>query len=225
MSTLKAYAVTDDGGNGGDGAACVVFARHSVTARREGANQIDSEFEAVECRRAPTFDDFAPGPVPPLALVAAGWWFECVGCGQRVTDDSYHDDDECQPHEPVECGNWGVYCSADCRDDTVVEKAETKRRQIAAIADLTEFACRKWRGILIEGAPHAYVTRDSDKNYSWWSYPEVDVYFSFPGSRHGRVRLRQDRTGYIELLVPSGDCAAWNDWVAGRRGDIVEEAA
>lgn len=60
---------------------CVRFARSSAQARREGASELDTEWEGIEtCRRAPQFDHFAPGPVPEKALWDAGWRFLCGEC-------------------------------------------------------------------------------------------------------------------------------------------------
>jgi hypothetical protein len=211
VSDLKAYVIRDDGG---DGECCIRFAKHAVVARREGANELNADFESVECRRADYLDEYAPGPVPPLVLIEHGWWFECVGCGQRVTDGSCHDDDEEKPHEPVAFGNWGICCSERCKSEYIAEREEIKQREIAAIAAMTEEACRRWRGILIEGKPHAYIRKCHDGDYSWWSEEQVSIYFSFPGSKVGLAQYRRERNGVAGLLIPLGDHQAWNVWRA-----------
>ena len=63
-ATLKAYIVTEEN----EGHASVEFARHAIAARRVGANELDTDFEYVTCRRAPVFDEYAPGPVPALVI-------------------------------------------------------------------------------------------------------------------------------------------------------------
>lgn len=78
MSTpLKAYVVHEDD----EGNCAVVFATNGATARRDGANELNLSFEEVaSCRRQPAFDQYAPGPVPMHATLAAGWWHECGHC-------------------------------------------------------------------------------------------------------------------------------------------------
>lgn len=210
QATLRAFVVTEPQ----EGHAVVIFSRHAVVARREGANDLDTEFQCVECRRAPALDEYAPGPVSPLVLLDHGWWFECVGCNVRITADLEDEDADGNPigFDPVDAGSGSLYCSPTCEADDLAERAETKRRQISAIAQLTEEACRRWRGILIEGRPHAYVIRRSDRDYVWWSQPQVSITFSFPGSRHGLSQYRLEPNGTAGLLVPLGDMEAWHAW-------------
>jgi hypothetical protein len=82
----RAFVVSEDH----EGKAIVVFAQHNVVARREGAQELNEEFEYVECRRAPEFDSFTEqGYVPRRALLAAGWWQQCHGpvCEKRLDGD------------------------------------------------------------------------------------------------------------------------------------------
>lgn len=75
MSNLKAYSVQMDEHG------CVRFATNGAAARREGANELDTDWEAIiSCRRAPHFDCYAPGPVPEKALWDSGWRFLCEKC-------------------------------------------------------------------------------------------------------------------------------------------------
>jgi len=84
MPRLKAYQVSD----GNDG-CCIRFATNSATARREGANEIDCEWEDIDyCHRRPEFDQYAPGPVPHEVLIEHGWWWECGHCYERVNADT-----------------------------------------------------------------------------------------------------------------------------------------
>ena len=122
MMAIKAFEVHD-----GDERTVVVFAKFGVVARRYGANEMGIEFEEVEsCRRVKGFDKYAPGPVPPLSLIDAGWWLECWGCACRI--DSYLEDDDRQL-APVQRGQQ-IYCTAEClaaSDRHDVEAGEAKR--------------------------------------------------------------------------------------------------
>ena len=76
---MKAYVVSD-----GDEQDEIVFSEHAASARREGAGMIGLTFEEVEsCRRAPEFDQYAPGPVPLRATLAAGWFHYCASTAGR----------------------------------------------------------------------------------------------------------------------------------------------
>ena len=85
LQPLKAYSVQ------GNEYGCIAFARSGVVARREGANELNIEFEEVEsCRRMPGLDEYAgkPGGVPMSVLVENfGWSQECGYCERRVYSD------------------------------------------------------------------------------------------------------------------------------------------
>jgi hypothetical protein len=86
----------------------VVFHSHGLAARRLGANEFDGDFDAVKCRRAKEFDEYAAqGFVPPLVLLKNGWWFTCSGCFERVSEE-----DSCV----IEAGPNTVFCSKECQE-------------------------------------------------------------------------------------------------------------
>lgn len=79
VKPLVAYSVQ------ADECGCVRFARSGAQARREGASEMDTDWEGIEtCRRAPQFDHYSPGPVPEKALFEAGWRFLCETCEARA---------------------------------------------------------------------------------------------------------------------------------------------
>ena len=83
---LVAYSVQ------ADEYGCIRFARNGAQARRQGAAEMDIEWEdIISCRRAADFDQYAPGPVPEIALWKAGWRFLCCQCESPA-----HDDGLCQ---------------------------------------------------------------------------------------------------------------------------------
>lgn len=175
---LKAYSVQ------GYEYGCIVFATNSATARREGANQIDYEWEDIEsCRRAPWADAYAQERrVPPLVMIDHGWWFECSHCGTKVSSDSsdYDDDGNEIPHSPVAEGDC-VYCTQKCLDAEHKEREERKQ----------------WHDESVK----ATLERFPGVNVQWVSScAPASVAFTFPGGKHGvtwdvgdsTVRLQQD---------------------------------
>ncbi|MBY0238103.1 MAG: hypothetical protein K2X55_02205 [Burkholderiaceae bacterium] len=122
MKQLKAYEVYDGGDNW-----AIIFATNSATARREGASECGCEFHEVDhCRRKPELDRYAPGPVPPQALIDAGWGFECRrhGCSNWArADDDY-----------VIRGDF-VYCCSTCHAMDCARLRQNEAAQ-AAMCDL-----------------------------------------------------------------------------------------
>ncbi|MBR8279755.1 hypothetical protein [Burkholderia vietnamiensis] len=172
---LKAYQVNVDAD---DVYSCVVFATNSATARREGASELGYEWDDVEsCRRRPNFDEYAPGPVPPRALIEDGWRFECHGCGTPVSDNEYDDDgNEIDPGAYV-VRKQQVFCCQEClaRDDA------RKRMNVAAQNALIELVEAKFPGCAIQRV-HVYGERlePSEPGHGH----KCVAYFTFPGSRY-----------------------------------------
>ena len=70
-----------------EGSSTIIFHHHGLAARREGANELDLDFEDVECSRQAYFDEYAEqGFVPREILIGAGWWFECNYCPHHITE-------------------------------------------------------------------------------------------------------------------------------------------
>ncbi|MDF3837096.1 hypothetical protein P3W85_29695 [Cupriavidus basilensis] len=169
---LKAYEVYDGGDNW-----TIVFATNSASARREGAGEIGCEWGDVDhCRRKPELDQYAPGPVPPLALIAAGWRYECGHCGCRVDEDM--EDVEPDPHfdasdvGAVAVGQM-VYCSHSC---TAMARAEKRSRKAAesALIELVETKFPRSTVTHVNVYGHRLTT---DKG-------RCVACFTFPGGQH-----------------------------------------
>ena len=184
---LRAYSVQ------GYETGCVVFAPSNVVARRNGANELDIPFEGVEsCRLAPEFDEFAPGPVPAKALLAAGWWQYCSGCGKQVRedDDEFEDEAETIPAQLVYVGDHSVFCSQSCHDNEMAERA--KRKQVHD--DMLAYATAKWPGIVVTGS------------YEFTVPPSMS--FTFPGGQYP-VRFN---AGESHVTVVAVDKEAWDSF-------------
>lgn len=207
--TLKAYEVHD-----GDEGWAIVFATNGATARRLGAGELSVSFEEVEfCRRMPAVDQYAPGPVPPLALIDLGWWFECYGCGRIVNDDVT--DDQGRPLTPVADGQE-VYCCAGCR---AKNRAATVRRckvEADTIDAMVGMVLARYPNATITGQHVHAVDRDG-----WAEVKQASIAFTFPGSRYGSAEICYDITKgrhcdthiLYDLRVAHGDLAAWEAWL------------
>lgn len=126
MSALRAYMVSDDEHS------VIRFAKYSVVARREGANELDVEFGDVRCERAPYADAYTEQRwVPAEVLMANGWWISCGHCGAQVFDDN--EDEDGNPKVPVFEGKH-TYCDQDCKDAEEHDRAERARLKQEVIA-------------------------------------------------------------------------------------------
>lgn len=175
---LKAYVVREPD----EGHCRIVFATRNVVARREGAAELNIEFEEVEsCTRAPWADQYAPGPVPVQAMIEAGWWYECeCGCGRRIDNgegqhniDADGDDGELNPMDPVYFDH-GVYWNQKCIDaenEYRRQQAEAKARDQAEV----EAAVR-------EKFPFATDVK-ALRYYSDGKFDALVASFMFPGGR------------------------------------------
>lgn len=172
--TLKAYMVTDTY----EGHASVEFAHHAVVARREGANELNTEFDAVTCRRAPQFDHFAPGPVPRMALIEDGWWFECSNCYRRAEERDWDDVDDPRPMEPCVNGQDLVFCCKACR----AEHGAKRRAREDATDALCELIYTRFPAAHIRST-HVYGERleKAEKGGGILSSASFDL----PGLQHG----------------------------------------
>lgn len=86
----------------------VIFHKHGVAARRLGANELNRDFNEVECRRSKEFDEYAEsGTVPPMALLENDWWVTCFGCHKTI----YKDDGPVAGSDEI----LSIYCSAECK--------------------------------------------------------------------------------------------------------------
>lgn len=186
MSGLKAYAVTDVWG---DGYARIAFAKHAVTARREGASELGCEFGDVSCRRASWADSYAPGPVPIRTMIeVGGWWYECSGCDEHVdseTESPVYEEDKAR-----------VWCSEGCREQfralQAAQKAEEEaKRKAATDAVLARF---QWAEI-------DYVADYCGKTRVWFRFPGGQGTASWvPGD--GTVSVERRDLGAFRALVP-----------------------
>lgn len=192
MSQMRAFSVTELNENTGG----IVFAKHAVTARREGANEYaDGDFGYVSCHRAPWADKFVDiRDVPVSVMIDHGWHFECHGCGARIDEDWLNE--EGLPVEGViGTQSTSVYCCARCKWRTMKENAKRAEQQRIAIdAYKAEVLKRFPDAEICEAEPghlpphHAYVTRDKGA----WHWGQVAISFKFPGMKIAPAHYRRD---------------------------------
>lgn len=189
---LKAYAVTEEG----EGTGGIVFARHAVVARREGANEYgDGEFELVSCRRAPWADAYAgTDGVPVSVMVDNGWHFECGSCGRRIDNDMLWEND-LLPEDVIGTQHTTAYCNERCEARDKLDRAEAKHRERRWIRRFEKIVLRRFpdASIMKDGGrfcrPHAYAKRSKD---GVWRIEQVVVSFTWPGQEIGPASLRVD---------------------------------
>lgn len=167
---LRAYTVHD-----GDEGYAVVYARSSAAARRDGANELNCGFEDVGyCRRAPEFDQYAPGPVPPRAQIENGnWWYECMECTEHVDDET---------PEPVYLGQF-VFCCKECH-----AYYERDKRDAVEFEDMAcELLAARYPGAVLEHVER--VKRDSRV--------PLKLDFTFPGSKYSVQWISGESTASV----------------------------
>lgn len=163
---LKAYQVSS-----GYEDATIRFATNSATARRQGANEIGCDWQDIDtCRRAPQYDQYAPGPIPPEVLIEEGWSYECRRhrCNNEVTRDV---------EERVFAGNGEPYCCEAC----MAQAFAYQRSNEAAQAALVDLVLAHHPDAVVTHI-HVYGERLSPRrDGSMCAYAD----FALPGIKHG----------------------------------------
>lgn len=184
-----------------EGHSCVVFHHHGLAARREGAGQLGEDFEYVECYRAPHFDQFSEqGHVPVIDLLKAGWWFECVQCGNRIIDGNERGADEITPLDKVVTEKSHAYCNQACKDgyDQRIEQHNLKFEEFKAS--------------VIQARPDLDFYKFSGE----WPQLTFIASFKFPGAQYGGSARDQRATGELEWYITNADKEAWDKYEAER---------
>jgi len=210
---LQAYAVTEHCENTGG----IVFANSDIEARKRGASEYaDGEITEVSCKRAPWADQYAAaGRVPVLVMIEYGWWWTCNGCERTVTSDfeDYDDDDVVIDLHPVEDAR-GFWCTPECRDRDLRERAERKIFNAMILDHLRMLLAKRLPGaIAVENEGHVYAVL----NDGLWTAQQARIDFRFPGCVIAPASFRlgcNPNTNEIEALVCAGDLEAYKAWRA-----------
>ncbi len=208
MTTLLCYEVTDHEADfDDDDATMIIFAKSDIAARKRYANQHDyppDTLAGITVKRRADWDQYAPGPVPWLTRVDAGWWVECAGCNVRIAEEDFgerigHDDDDWNMAReygpdisrpimrPIEPKRGVPYCCQQCYDDDMAERRRVKRMTAAAIRIAIARLAVMHPGVTALDRPgcadrHVYVTRD------WRTgkllVHDIRIACTFPGMMH-----------------------------------------
>lgn len=185
-----------------EGHSCIVFHHHALAARREGAGELGEDFECVECFRVPQFDRFADqGYVPVIELLKSGWWFECVNCGNRITDDDDRDEEEVTPLDKVITTKRHAYCNQQCKDnyDDQIKQHNLK--------------FEKFKADVMKARP------DLDFYSFTGEWPQLTLIaqFKFPGAQYGGSVRDQRAEGKFKWYIANGDKQAWDEYEDNRK--------
>ena len=179
---------------GNDEGATIIFNNHGLAARREGSEELDAEFDYVECDRARQYDKYSEqGYVPVEVLVKDGWWFECWNCSTVIN--------ECMDDfNRVVYAKHGVYCSSECQQARKDKIDNVNQEAFDFYVSLVNGWC-KW---------------DITELYGGWPILKPSAKFTFPGAEHGgTVKIGNDRgAGLMEFQVYVANCdrKAYEEW-------------
>lgn len=214
MSCKPLLCFQVDGNDDGESTE-IIFAASSIEAKRRWSSEHwdGQEIAGISANRRPQWDQFAPGPVPSLELIDAGWWMECHGCNVRIDSDgvgnsdaytdSYTHEDWALHHEygpdltlpvmqPVEPTPGAIWCHQGCHDRHMAEKRRIARMTQRARAICKAAVLRRWPGVTIVDRPghsdsHCYVARHSS---GYLLIQDISVRFEIEGMKHGGASLR-----------------------------------
>lgn len=190
---LKAYAVTERS----EAMTVIVFATSGIAARRQGANEHDTDFECIEsCRRAPWADQYqSTGKIPAQAWIDNGYSQTCDYCETVIYGDAT-EDEYGNEQEPIFEGVH-AYCGAGCKAAREQDIAERKASGEAFKAKVQ--------------AERPYLKFTRFRAGYPWIYNSAE--FTFDGAKYGGgVNEKED--GALYWHVSAEDKPAWDRLIA-----------
>lgn len=179
----------------------IQFATSNAAARRQGADEIGTDFGAVSCRRAHWADQYAGQRfIPAKAYIDAGWWFGCNHCGARCDSDASYWDEETETDIALDLVFDGrvVYCSAECKSGHEAEVAARNAR-------FEDFKVR------VAAARPGVTFTEFTGGYPWCGNKGL---FTFPGAQYGGSVTDNEEGTELKWYVAQGDKAAWDYFIA-----------
>lgn len=179
----------------------IQFATSSAAARRQGADEIGTDFSGIaSCRRAHWADRYADlRYIPAKAYIDAGWWFDCNHCGTRCNSDASRWDKETDTDIPLVLVFDGrvVYCSVECK---VGHDAEVSARN-AKFEAFKAAAAEAQPGVTFTGFTGGYP------------YCANSGKFTFPGAQYGGSVRDTEESTELTWWVCAVDKDAWDRFI------------
>lgn len=150
----------------------IQFATSNAVARRQGADEIGTDFSAVSCLRAHWTDQYAGQRyIQAKAYIDAGWWFGCNHYGARCDSDASYRDEETETDIALDLVFDGrvVYCSPGCKTGHEAEVAARNTR-------FEEFKVR------VAAERPGVTFTEFTGGYPWRGNKGL---FTFPGAQYG----------------------------------------
>ncbi|RML70517.1 hypothetical protein ALQ91_100548 [Pseudomonas syringae pv. syringae] len=179
----------------------IQFATSNAAARRQGADEIGTDFSGVSCRRAQWADQYAGVRyIPAQAYIDAGWWFDCNHCGTRCDSDACRWDEESDTDIPLDLVFDGrvVYCSAECKTghDAEVSARNAKFEAFKAAAAAAQ------PGVTFTAFTGGYP------------YCANSGKFTFPGAQYGGSVRDAEESTELTWWICTADKDAWDRFIA-----------
>lgn len=181
--------------------------QEALEAVADRLNEFVTDLDPTRLQRKEAFDKHFPGPVPLQALLDDGWWFDCLECHKKVTQDGCEcADNSCDVEgcecvdtcvcKPVIAGDM-VFCSPACLGDW----REDRRLDREYERELRCRAEKMFPGITIRDAIGCRADDDGS------------VRFDVPGTKVGiRWHTKEPTVVYVAPL----DMEAWTAYESNR---------
>lgn len=185
---VKAYAVTERS----EAMTVIVFATTGIAARRQGANEHNTDFECIEsCRRAPWADQYqSTGTIPAQAWIDNGYSQTCDYCETVIYGDTTEDEDG-NEQEPIFEGVH-AYCGPGCKEAREQENRERKANGQAFLARIK--------------AERPFLTFTTLRCDFPWIYNSAE--YTFEGAKIGGG-VSEDKDGNLSWHVAETDAEAY----------------
>lgn len=160
---------------------------------------------AGEGIRAPQFDQWAPGPVPAVALLAEGWRLECTYCTHHVSGDGcWGCEDEgryLDPNQTPCAKGANAFCDPECEARFEEQRARYRENVAEARVRARIKFEELFPGIPIERIDTTLVSTDIISVFGI-------VTFRVPGGKYVSTWHEQDGMAWIA----QGDLGEWIEW-------------
>ncbi|MBO9459007.1 hypothetical protein [Labrenzia sp. R5_0] len=206
----KAYSVQETFEHTG----AIIFAERNIEARKWGAGEFnDGELGGLMVYRAPWADRYREyGKIPASEMIAHGWWFECVECGERLSEDWLYDNrrslDDIIGHQ-----GGAVFCCTGCARRFYSIKRRRKAEEQRAIDAFKGIVRRRFPDAVFNDSVEDDSNRFSERHHAYvipgkggWHWQQVVVSFQFPGMKYGAAQLMLNETRSIGPALATFSC-------------------